>query len=136
MEEQKSPLATLWGVYYPTGYVVAILPDDDAAREAGEALAAEGFAPAHVQAHSGQEVVARHEQFQQDRNLAQRLMSSIPSHEREALDEYIEEAREGSAFVTVHAPAEDQVRRAHKVLADLGAYGMRHYDRTTLHDLD
>ena len=136
MEDLKGPLATLWGVYYPTGYVVAILPDDDGAREASEALTAAGFAAEDVRVHPGPEVVERHEQFMQDRNLAQRALAAIHSDEREALDEYVEEAREGSAFVTVHAPQEDQVKRAHAVLADLGAYGMRHYDRATLHDLD
>ncbi len=136
MEEQQGPFATLWGVYYPTGYVVAILPDDDTARQASEALTAAGFAADDVRVHPGQEVVGRHEQFLKDRSLAQRVLAAIHSDEREALDEYIEEAREGSAFVTVHAPREDRVRQAHAVLADQGAYGMRHYDRTALHELD
>ena len=136
MEEPKGPLATLWGVYYPTGYVVAILPDDDTAQQASDALTAAGFAAEDVQVHPGQEVVERHERFLQDRSLAQHLMSTIQSDERDALDEYIEEAREGSAFLTVHAPEEDRVKRAHAVLADAGAYGMRHYDRATLHGLD
>jgi trehalose-6-phosphatase len=136
VEELKGPLATLWGVYYPTGYVVAILPDDETAQQASEALAAAGFSADDVRAHPGQEVVDRHEQFLNDRGTAERMLAAIPSHEREALDEYIEEAREGSAFVTVQAPQEDRVKRAHAVLAELGAYGMRHYDRASLHDLD
>ena len=136
MQEPPGPLAALWGADYPSGYVVAILPDDDTARQASEALAAAGVAGADVRVHPGQAVVERHAQFLQDRGRAERLMAAIHADERDALDEYVEEAREGSAFVTVDAAREGQVERAHAVLAELGAYGVRHHDRAGLHDLD
>jgi hypothetical protein len=136
LDEQQGPLASLWGVSYPTGYVAAILPDEDTAREAGEALTGAGFGIEDVRVHPGQEVVERHERLVQDPTVAERLLSATHADEREAMDEYIEEAREDSAFVTVRASQPDEVKRAHSVLSELSAYGMRHYDGTGLRDLD
>lgn len=135
MEQQQGPLAHLWGVASPMGYVVAILPDEDSAREASEALVADGIAAEDVQVHPGQEVAERHDRLVQD-PAGERLLSAMTDDERVALDEYVEEAREGSAFVTVRVSGGDQVRRAHAVLSDIGAYGMRHDDRAILRDLD
>ena len=136
MDEQRGPLAALWGEDFSTGYVVAILPDDDAAREARDALTAAGVDADDVRVHTGQDVVERHDRFLQDRAAAERRLAALASDERDALDEYIEEAREGSGFVTVRAPDDDRVKRAHAVLSDVGAYGVRYDDRATLRDLD
>jgi hypothetical protein len=99
------------------------------------ALLADGIASEDVQIHSGQDVVERHERLVRDPSAEGRL-AALTDDERIALDEYLEEAREGSAFVTVLTPGGHQVTRAHAVLADVGAYGIRHDDRNTLRDLD
>jgi hypothetical protein len=135
VEELKGPLATLWGVYYPTGYVVAVVPDDATAQNARDALAAAGFTSDDVRLFSGEEIVGIHERFMKDRNLAQRLVGMIDSDEREARDEYLAEARAGRCLVTVHAEQEERVKTAHAALAQHGAYAVRHYDKNTLHDL-
>lgn len=136
MEEVTGPPATLWGVYYPTGYVVAVLDDANAAARATESLTAAGFADDDVRVHSGGEMLERHERFMQGRNLAERVVGAIDSDEREARDEYVAEARNGKVFVTVHAEHEDRVHAAHAALVGHGAYAIRHYDKTALHDLN
>lgn len=135
LEELKGPLATLWGVYYPTGYVVAVLDDADAAAQATQSLTAAGFSDEDIRVRPAGEVLERHERTMQGRNIAERLVGAIHSDEREALDEYIAEARNGKDFVTVHAEHEEQVHKARAALVGHSAYAIRHYDKTVLHDL-
>ncbi len=136
MEELKGPLATLWGVYYPTGYVVAVLDDADAAARAAQSLTASGFSDEDVRVHRAEEILERHERVIRGQNLPQRVVGAIDSDEREARDEYIAEARQGRVVVTVHAEHEEQVHKARAALVGHGAYAIRHYDKTVLHDLN
>lgn len=127
--------ATLWGTFYPRGYIVGVVHDWHKAEEAAEKLRAAGFPEGEVHTHSAQDVLARHEELMKNRNLAERIAGSLPSDEGAAVDEYLDEARKGSCFVTVHAPENAQVARAREILRDQGVHAMRHYERSTITDL-
>jgi hypothetical protein len=134
-EELKGPLATLWGTYYPKGYVVAVVHEREAADRAAAALRAAGFGEEDVRVHTGQEVVDRHERFRASMSVGQRIGAGLPSDEHEALNDYLEEARQGRHFLTVHAPAHELVHRARDVLRGYGGHAMRYYGELTIEDL-
>jgi hypothetical protein len=127
--------ATLWGTFYPRGYIVGVVHDWHKAEAAAAKLREAGFAEGEIHTHSGQDVLAHHEELMKNRNVAERIASSVPSDESAAVDEYLAEARRGSCFVTVHAPEQAQVARARDVLRDEGVHAMRHYERSTITDL-
>ncbi|MDQ3699466.1 MAG: hypothetical protein M3442_00925 [Chloroflexota bacterium] len=144
MEEPKSgdkagdfegPTGVAFGTYYPKGYVVAVVDSAEMAEQAASELRSGGFTEGDVRTYSGQTVVENHEQFLRQRNVLQRIGSAFASDEKEAVDEYIEEARRGRHFITVHAPEEEHMERARQVLAPKGAYKMRHYGPSVMTDL-
>jgi hypothetical protein len=133
--EESGPLATMLGTYYPKDYLVAVLPDAGAAERTVAALREAGWGDAEVETWSGDVVIAMQEQRQAHRSLMERLGAALASDERMAVDQYIEEARQGRHFVTVRAPEEAQADRAAEILARHGAYGMRHYGANTLREI-
>lgn len=133
--ERDGDDATLWGTYYPRGYIVGVVHDWRKAEAAAAKLREAGFPEAEVHTHTAQDVLARHEEFQKNRNVVQRIAGAIPTDEGAAVDEYIDEARKGSCFVTAHAPERAQVARARDILWDEGVHAMRHYERSTITDL-
>lgn len=127
--------ATAFGTYYPNGYVVAVLEDQEGATAAAGALQETGFGADEVRVWTGPEVLANHEEFQKRRGPLQRLGGLFASDEKEALDGYIENARQGHAFVTVHAPGTEEMERARGVLAAHRAHNMHHYGPSVMTDL-
>jgi hypothetical protein len=74
-ERYTGPIANHWGTFYPTGYVVAVLPDGQAAERAAQALRDGGHGPDDVRIFSGEEVQEIDRRFQHDRSVAQRIAS-------------------------------------------------------------
>jgi hypothetical protein len=82
---------TLFGTFYPQGYIVASVDDPADADRAHAALQQAGFD--EVRTWTGQEVLERHQAFIAQRNLAQRVGSIFASDEKLALDDYLEAAQ-------------------------------------------
>jgi hypothetical protein len=129
-----SPHAALFGVYYPEGYLVAVLPADKAA-EAVEALRQAGWAAEQARHFDGDAVLASYRRYEQERGLLEKIAGVFTSDEQLAIDEYLEEARAGRSFVVALAPSAAWVERARRVLAGRGAYGLRRYGAWTLEEL-
>jgi hypothetical protein len=129
------PFGVSFGTYYPEGYIVAAVDSAETAEQAVAELRGAGFTEGDVRTYSGQMVVENHEAFQRQRSVLQRIESAFASDEKEAVDEYIEEARRGRHFITVRAPDEEQIERARQVLAATGAYKMHHYGPSVMTDL-
>ncbi len=129
MEAFTGPEATLWGTFYPKGYVVAVVDDPQAAQRAFEALQNAGWAGEEARLWTGEQVLAKHQQFMEHRSLAQRVGASIGSGSPEdvALKRYLEQARHGHLFLTVHAPNSNQVEQIHGILDDYNAHTIKYY---------
>jgi hypothetical protein len=134
-EENTGPLATMFGTYYPKGFLVAVVETEEVASRAVEALHQAGWAGDEARAFTGDFVVAHHEEYISRRNPLESLASAFASDERVALEQYIDLARAGHHFVTVHAPAAEQADRAGEILAGLGAFAMRHYGEATFREI-
>jgi hypothetical protein len=127
--------ATLFGTFYPKGYVIAVVEDDGAAEGAAAAVRAAGFPGEEVRLFAGDEVLAIHERYLKERSVLQRIGGAFPSEEAAALGEYLDAARGGRRFLTVHAPESAEADRVATALADQPIAMIRHYGQRTIRDL-
>jgi hypothetical protein len=127
-------LASHFGTYYPTGYVVAVL-EPQAVAGAVDALRAGPCAPDEVRTLSGQEALDVAAAAEAQQTLLQRLGAALASDEGEAQTEYLDEARRGRSLLVAHAPDAGQSARVARVLAAHGARRMRHYGQLAMTDL-
>ena len=131
--EARGPAAMAFGVYYPKGYLVAVVEDEARANAGAADLRAKGFT--EVATWSGEQVLSNHEQLTGQRSVLQRLESLIASDEKEAVEEYLDSARRGRHFVTVLAPSSEEMTSASTILHAHGAYKMHHYGERVMTDL-
>ncbi|MBA2598305.1 MAG: hypothetical protein M3Q50_11110 [Chloroflexota bacterium] len=136
MAEERNPLATALGTYYPRHYVVAVLRDPAAATKALTALQGEGFAEAEAEICPGPDFIRNWNDFAAHRGKLARIANLFPAEERSAVEEYLAEAENGASFVTVHATTTEERNRARDLLRPFGAYGMRYYGDRTITDLE
>lgn len=134
-DQFTGPLGTMFGTFYPLGYVVAAFDDVQRARQAFEGLHGAGCERHEVRLLSGDEVLATHEAFLRQRNLAQRIAGAFSSEERDALDDYLQLARQGHHFVIAEAPTEAEVQRALPSLRAHGGHKIRHYGKAVITEL-
>jgi hypothetical protein len=124
---------TLFGTFYPTGYLVATLHDRTDAEHAKWRLEEAGFA--EVRVWTGPEVIERHEAFLAHRSVLQRLGGLLHSDERDALEDYLAAARQDHLFLTIHIPDHHQVERAHALLVEHDVHLMHYYTAVGMADL-
>ena len=136
MTDERNPLATALGTYYPRHYVVAVFHDPAAAMNAPTALQGEGFADTAAEICAGTEFVKNWNDFVAHRGRLARVADLFPAEERDAVEEYLAEAENGASFVTVHATTPDDRNRARDVLRNFGGHRMRYYGDRTITDLD
>jgi hypothetical protein len=131
--EARGPAAMAFGVYYPKGYLVAVIEDEARATAAASDLREGGFAD--VGTWSGEEVLINDEKLMRQRSFLQRLESLIASDEKEAVEEYRESARQGRYFVTVLAPSPEEMTSAASILHRHEAHKLHHYGERVMTDL-
>ncbi len=136
MTDERNPLATALGTYYPRHYVVAVIHDTASATTALAALQGEGFADAAAEICPGPEFVKNWSDFIAHRGPLARIANLFPAEEQSAVEEYLAEAENGASFVTVHATTPDDRTRARDVLRNFGGHSMRYYGDRTISDLD
>ncbi len=124
--------ASLFGVFYPKHYIVAIFRDQRDADAAAASLAQAGFAQDDIRTWPGSDVVANHEAYVAERGILQKIGSLFPSEEHDVLNDYIEQARAGAVFLTVLAPEEAQRQAAAPLIAGNDGALMRYYGDNTI----
>jgi hypothetical protein len=134
-DEHDPDPPTLWGTYYPEGYVVAALPDQEAARLGAAALGEAGWPADEVRVVSGEEALSRRQAYVGGQNALRRLVAALPSAEGEAFKQYVEAAERGEHFVITRAPTAARAEQAASILAPHGAHLIRHYERHMLRHL-
>lgn len=107
-----------FGMFYPKHYTLAGFADMAAAEAAAQALVAAGFAAGDVRTVSGRFLVEELES-QEDAGLFDRIKAAIAEFigtETYFIDQDVELARKGGAFVFVYTPEESDGQRAEAVL--------------------
>jgi hypothetical protein len=121
---------THMGVFYPSGYLIAIFHDLTVAKEAERILHESGrFREDEVLAVTGGEVL-RHDQehrWGHPFTFVMTALSRMLAAEAVWTDRDLRLARQGCALLAVHCPGDAQKRAAWQRIEPLGPLAARHY---------
>lgn len=131
MDKYKG-LETIFGTFYPRGFIVAMFDNKNDRDMAAQALHDAGFTD--TRSFSAQEVIDRYIEVEGHRNIAQRIGGAASSDELAMAEDYIESARDGQSFLVVHAD-EQQIEPAGAILFQHEAHGVKHYGDWVVTDL-
>jgi hypothetical protein len=129
---------TEFGIFYPTGYVLAVFPDAAQADRAVAALRARGFTTGDLVVATGAEVLAYSREMRADPGLVsrfERFLADLFGGEATLADELVTLAERGHAFVAIHAPDEAATTRAAEAVRALAPVVLRKFDALTFTDL-
>jgi len=118
-----------FGIFYPTGYLLAAFANLTAANRAARTLEFSGFS-GDTLAVPGEELV-RLEQEEQEKGglwgLLMQELSRLIATEEVYNDHDLKLARRGAAFVIVHCPSEERRREAWELIKPFNPMVARHY---------
>lgn len=135
MSEEGNPLTTALGAPFGRHYLIAVIHDGATADGACAALREAGFAEDNVVVCAGDVFAKNWNDYFTHRGLLTRAIDLFPSEERAAIEEYLDEARNGASFLLVHTPDHDGRDRARDVIAAHSGHAMRYFDERTIVDL-
>lgn len=118
-----------FGMFYPRHYILVGFEDYAQAQAAEAALLRQGFTADEVRAATG-EFVANELESLDDASFLDKLkiqISKAVGTEAGYIDDDLELARSGGAFLFVYAPTDDDCRRAMAVLSQLQLVFARRY---------
>lgn len=121
---------TRLGVFYPTGYIVAIFGSFDAAGSAHQALLHAGFTDEESHAASGSEVLDYFGQLTEETGVWGLLMtefSRVIDTEAAFVDNDIRQARRGAGFLFVRCPNDHSAERIRDLVLPCGPLAMQWY---------
>jgi hypothetical protein len=122
--------STWFGAFSPTGHVVMAFGTDDEAERARQLLVGSGFAQMDVTHYSKNEVITEMEKSEEHVANAAQIGQEGPK-----VQKYLELARRGCGFLILHAPADEDARRAVAIVKPLGLKFAEKYNRLTLEEL-
>jgi hypothetical protein len=128
---------TEFGIFYPTGYVLSVVPVAHADR-AVSALRDAGFMADDLVVASGTDVLAYSRKMRADRGLFarfERFVASLYGDEAPLADELVGLAERGDAFVAVHAPDDGATTRVSAAVRAFAPVVLRKYDKLSYTDL-
>jgi hypothetical protein len=127
-----------FGVFYPKDYVLAVFADVRAAERAAAALEVAGFADGDVLLLGSDEVLGWHGRFTSDTGLVGRFKEFVARHfpgTTAKLDDVVDHARVGHAFLLAYAPDAARTERAASALRPVHPTLLRKYNAVSIADL-
>ncbi|MFC4728713.1 hypothetical protein [Coralloluteibacterium thermophilus] len=127
---------TAFGLFYPKNYIVAAFENEGRAEEAVKAFREAGFAEDDVAAASGSFVTRKLEAEPEGTfDKVKAAISAAIGTEHSYIENDIEHAKRGGAFVFVYAPDDEAADRAKPVLKRMHAMEARHYRQMAIERL-
>jgi hypothetical protein len=126
---------TMLDRFYPMDDLVAVIDDRATAERAVQALKDAGVSDGDVDLVDGAWFAQAARSAVGQRGWVKRLTHLLPTDETYLAKTYVEEAEHQHNLVVVHAPSQDDVERARKVLAAHGGREMHHYGQNVIRDL-
>lgn len=120
-------------VFRPQGFLVVMLVGADDGRAAASALLDAGYAEHDLKLYTGEEILANHQRYVEDRTVPERL-AGVVTDDVEARDLYLSYARQGRSALWIHIPKENEVNKALRVLADHPYVHLRYYGANGMSD--
>ena len=122
---------TSLGVFYPTGYIIAIFPTFTASEKAAQALRGSGFSEDEVMALPATEILKFFEEFRYRAGLWSGVMTMLSrafGTEQVFADNDVEHARAGAGFLAVYAPLETDKSRVQALVTPFEPVAMHWYE--------
>ena len=113
-------------VFNPRGFLVAILPDADAAERAAIALNAAGFVREKLRIFTSQQILDDYSRYTGQPSVHRRVVAAL-TDDQETIDLYYGHARDGRAALWVHVTDDDEANRAIRGLSGAPTLHIRHY---------
>lgn len=129
--ELAPEMLTLSGVFYPTGYVVAMFPGEDDARQVGQSIEQDGLSEKPVMLLSPQQVLEKVVRTVGSADIP------LPSAGTEAatVRQYAALAGQGHWALMVHAPDADETEAVMRVVRQAPFSFAEKYRRLVIEDL-
>lgn len=127
--------ATSFGVLYPTGYMLAFLPNGAATRQVEEELRQSGFSDGDVMSFTGDEFIELVEAHQENKGLWSQFMESVSRHlgtEAVYVHHDLRLARDGACAVAVHVNTDADKDTARTIISAHEPLAMRYYGNTSI----
>jgi hypothetical protein len=128
--DPKKRFPTSFGVFSPTGFVVMALASEGQAERARQLLITSGFAPEDVTHYNKDEVMAELEESEEQSESPVQIGQEVAK-----VDEYLDLAKQGCGFLVLHAPKDEDAKRAVAIVKPLGLKFAEKYNRLTLEEL-
>src|ERR1700730_2278547 len=126
----KANFPRSFGVLSPTGHLVMAFANDAGAKQARNALLQNGFSDDDVTHYNKDEVLAEFEKSE-----AHAIDPIQIGQDVAKVEEYLELAKQGSGFLVVHAPEDEEAKRAVRIAKPFGLKFAEKYNRLTLEEL-
>jgi hypothetical protein len=129
---------TEFGIFYPTGYVLAVFADVANADAAIAALLHAGFAERDLVVATGPDVLAYSGELRSDHGLFsrfERFIAGVYGDAPELADELVSKAQLGHTFVAVRATDDAATERVVQAVRGLSPAVFRKFDALTFRDL-
>jgi tRNA A58 N-methylase Trm61 len=126
----KANFPRSFGVFSPTGHVVMAVANDAGAKQARNALFQNGFSEDDVTHYNKDEVLSEFEKSEAHAVDPIQIGQDVAK-----VEEYLELARQGSGFLIVHAPEDEEAKRAVRIAKPFGLKFAEKYNRLTLEEL-
>ena len=113
-------------IFNPKGFLVAILPDADAADQAAQALRDAGFADRKLRVFTSAQILEDYARYRRQPGIARSVVATL-TDDQETIDLYYGHARDGRSALWVHVVDDDEANRAIRSLSGSAALHIRHY---------
>lgn len=129
---------TSFGIFYPTGYIIAALGSYEAAQRGKKALLAAGYSEDEVEAVPSDYVIADIEKGTKDASLLTRVKQAISEAigtEAGYWEDDLKLAKEGAGFLLIYCPTGHEAKRVERLLESENPKNMRRYARAAIEQL-
>lgn len=124
------------GSLYPKNYVVGVIDDHQAARQATQAFRDAGYDAEEVRLMEGNEVLQKAQELDEHKNWLQRLLSSFQDRTDETgARVYEREARAGKHVLHVRADSPDEVDKISALMQRYGAHTVKFFGTWSVADV-
>ncbi len=132
-DRDPDPASRPW-VFNPHGFLLAVVEGPNAEEPAKAALRRLGFSDGDFRTFTGQEVLDDRERFLAQQPALRRLVGQVTS-DSDAVQRFLEYARDGRSFVWVHVPDRERADRAVRGLSSDAVLHLRYYGDDTIEDI-
>lgn len=125
--EDKRTFKNEFGVFYPTGYLIAAFPSQDAARVVQQDLMTGGYLKQDCELYAPKEVAAGARANYERAGVLSRVGTSA-----ERVNEHLHAAEQGATFLLLYAPTELEAERAMNVIRRSDFHFVHRYRRFSI----